>query len=142
MVLGVTAHALGWPIVRGGAQRLADALCSYLRSLGGKIFLDHSVQTLAELPSSRIVLCDVTPRQLVKIPVPRLPSRYRDKLKKYRYGISAFKLDWALSTALPWSARECGRAANIHLGGSLSEIATSERMAWRGLQPGGSSKIN
>jgi phytoene dehydrogenase-like protein len=132
LVLGVTAHALGWPIVRGGAQRLADALCSYLRSLGGKIFLDHPVQTLAELPSSRIVLCDVTPRQLVKIAGSRMPSWYCDKLKKYRYGMSAFKLDWALSAAVPWSARECGRAATVHLGGSLSEIATSERMTWRG----------
>ena len=35
LVLGATAHALGWPIARGGAQKLADALASYLRQLGG-----------------------------------------------------------------------------------------------------------
>jgi phytoene dehydrogenase-like protein len=132
LVLGVSAHALGWPIVRGGAQRLADALCSYLRSLGGKIFLNHRVQTLAELPPSRAVLCDVTPRQLVKIARARLPSGYRDKLKRYRYGMGVFKVDWALSTAVPWRAQECSRAATVHLGGSLSEIARSERMTWRG----------
>lgn len=132
LVLGATAHALGWPVVRGGAQRLASALSSYLRSLGGEISVNHSVRTLAELPPSRIVLCDLTPRQLIEIAGARLPSWYRDKLKKYRYGMGAFKLDWALSAAVPWRAQECSRAATVHLGGSLSEIARSERMAWRG----------
>jgi phytoene dehydrogenase-like protein len=132
LVLGSTAHALGWPIVRGGAQRLADALCAYLRSLGAKVFLDRPVQTLSDLPTSRIVLCDVTPRQLLKIAGTRLPSSYRDKLKNYRYGMGAFKIDWALSAAVPWRARECCLAATVHLGSSLSEIARSERMAWRG----------
>jgi len=132
LVLGAAAHALGWPIVRGGAQRLADALCSYLVTLGGKVFLNHPVKTLADLPRSRAVLCDVTPRQLLNIAGPKLPSWYRDKLKKYRYGMGAFKIDWALSAAVPWRARECSAAATVHLGGSLAEIARSERMAWRG----------
>ena len=132
LVLGATAHALGWPIVRGGAQRLADALCSYLVTLGGQVFLNHPVRTLAELPQSRAVLCDLTPRQLLEIAGPKLPSWYRDKLKNYRYGMGAFKIDWALSAPLPWRARECSEAATVHLGGSLAEIARSERMAWRG----------
>ena len=132
LILGVTAHALGWPIVRGGAQRLADALSAYLRSLGGEIFVDRPVRVLAELPRSRAVLCDVTPRQLLEIARTGLPSSYRDKLKQYKYGMGAFKIDWALSAAVPWRARECSRAATVHLGGSMAEIARSERMAWRG----------
>ena len=132
LVLGATAHALGWPIVRGGAQRLADALCSHLVTLGGKIFLNHPVKTLADLPQSRAVICDVTPRQLLQSAGPKLPSWYRDKLKNYRYGMGAFKIDWALSAMVPWRARECSEAATVHLGGSLAEIARSERMAWRG----------
>ena len=132
LVLGATAHALGWPIVRGGAQRLADALAFYFRSLGGEIVVNHPVRTLVELPPSRIVLCDLTPRQLIKLARAQLPSRYRDKLKRYRYGMGAFKIDWALSSPVPWHAEECSRAATVHLGGSLSEIARSERMAWRG----------
>jgi phytoene dehydrogenase-like protein len=132
LVLGAAAHALGWPIVRGGAQRLADALCSYLVTLGAKVFLNHPVHTLAELPQCRAVICDVTPRQLLKIAGRKLPSWYRDKLKNYRYGMGAFKMDWALSAALPWRARECSEAATVHLGGSLAEIARSERLAWRG----------
>jgi phytoene dehydrogenase-like protein len=132
LVLGATAHALGWPIVRGGAQRLADALCSYLVTLGAQVFLNHPVRTLGELPQCRAVLCDLTPRQLLQIAGPKLPSWFRDKLKNYRYGMGAFKMDWALSAALPWRARECSEAATVHLGGSLAEIARSERMAWRG----------
>jgi phytoene dehydrogenase-like protein len=133
LVLGATAHALGWPIVRGGAQRLADALSAYLRSLGGEIFLHRPVQNLSELPRSRVVLCDVTPRQLLGIAGALFPSNYRDKLKNYRYGMGAFKIDWALSAPVPWRAQECGRTATVHLGASLPEIAGSERMAWLGL---------
>jgi phytoene dehydrogenase-like protein len=119
--------------VRGGAQRLADALAFYFRSLGGKIFVSQVVRTVAELPRSRVVLCDVTPRQLINIARARLPSWYRDKLQRYRYGMGVFKVDWALSAPVPWRAAECSRAGTVHLGGSLSEIARSEHMAWCGL---------
>lgn len=134
LVLGVTAHAVGWPIVRGGAQKLADALTAYLRSLGGEIFLHHPVESLAELPSSRVVLCDLTPRQLIQIARHRLSRNYREKLQKFRYGMGAFKIDWALSAAVPWRAAECRQAATVHLSASLAEIALSERMAWAGFQ--------
>ena len=135
LVLGITAHALGWPIVRGGAQRLSDALTSYLRSLGGKVFCQHPVKSLSDLPPSRVILCDVTPRQLLGIAGARLPSKYRETLKNYFYGMGAFKIDWALSAAVPWRARECSRAATVHLGATLAEIARSERLAWHGFQP-------
>jgi phytoene dehydrogenase-like protein len=134
LVLGATAHALGWPIVRGGARKFADALAAHFRSLGGELFLNHPIETVAELPSARTVICDVTPRQLVKIARRELSRSYRDKLKKFRYGMGAFKIDWALSDPVPWRAAECRQAATVHLGASLAEIATSERMAWRGFQ--------
>ena len=132
MVLGATAHALGWPIVRGGAQKLADALGAYFRSLGGQVFLNQRVRRLDELPPSRVILCDVTPHQLRQLAGFRLSASYRQKLKDYRYGMAAFKIDWALSAAVPWRASECSRAATVHLGGSLDEIALSERSAWHG----------
>ena len=132
LVLGATAHALGWPIARGGAQKLADALGAYLRSLGGEIFLNRRVRALPELPRARAVLCDVTPRQLLEIARAELPSGYRSKLQRYRYGMGAFKVDWALSAPVPWRARECSSAATVHLGATLVEIARSERLAARG----------
>jgi phytoene dehydrogenase-like protein len=132
LVLGITAHALGWPIVRGGAQHLSHALTGYLRSLGGEVFVNRSVGTLEELPPSRAVLCDVTPRQLLKIAGASLSSRYRDQLKNFRFGMGAFKMDWALSTPVPWTAQACKQAATVHLGATAREIAASERAAWRG----------
>src|SRR5437867_2392248 len=97
LVLGITGHAVGWPIAKGGAQTLANALVSYLRSLGGEIFPNERVVSLDQLPSSRVILCDLTPRQLLKIAGARLSPRYRGKLARYRYGMGAFKIDYALS---------------------------------------------
>jgi phytoene dehydrogenase-like protein len=130
--LAITAHAVGWPVARGGSQRLADALASYLRSLGGEIVTNERVELLASIPKSRTVLCDITPRQFLKIAGERLPSRYSARLQRYRYGPGVFKIDWALHEAVPWRARECQRAGTIHLGGSMQEIAASERAAWEG----------
>jgi phytoene dehydrogenase-like protein len=132
LVLGAAAHAFGWPVVRGGAQRLADALGVYLISLGGEIVLRRPVENLEELPRSRAVICDLTPRQLAKMAGTRLDPGYRRKLSRFRYGMGAYKIDWALSAPVPWRAPECSRAATIHLGGSLEEIAASEAAAWYG----------
>jgi phytoene dehydrogenase-like protein len=132
LVLGIAGHAVGWPIARGGAQKLTDALAAYLFTLGGKIISARPVRTLDELPSSRVVLCDLTPRQLLAIAGERLSPFYRKSLGRYRYGVGAFKLDWALSGPVPWKAAECARAATVHLGGTLEEIAFSEASAWRG----------
>jgi phytoene dehydrogenase-like protein len=132
LVLGIAGHSVGWPIARGGAQKLSDALAAHLSTLGGEIISSRRVGTLDELPSSRVVLCDLTPRQLLEIAGERLSPSYRKSLGRYRYGMAAFKLDWALSGPVPWKAPECARAATVHLGGTLEEIALSEGSAWRG----------
>jgi phytoene dehydrogenase-like protein len=127
LVLGTTGHAVGWPLPRGGSQAIADALGSYLRSLGGEIVTSAPVESLEELASTRTVLCDVTPRQLLRLAGGRLNGPYRRALERYRYGPGVFKLDWALSGPIPWAEPECGQAGTVHLGGTLEEIAASER---------------
>src|SRR5947209_125118 len=131
-MLGMLGHAVGWPFPRGGSQRIADALAAYLRSLGGEIETGHRVESLAELGDAKAILLDVTPRQLLAMTGDRLPARYRHQLEKFRYGPGVFKLDWALDGPIPWTAPECARAATVHLGGTLEEIAASEREPWRG----------
>ena len=128
----VAAHAGGWPVARGGSQQVAGALASYFRSLGGEIVTGARIDSLAQLPSSRVVLCDVTPRQFVRIAGATLADRYRRRLARFRYGPGVFKMDWALSAPVPWRARECARAGTLHLGGSFAEIAEGERAAWEG----------
>jgi phytoene dehydrogenase-like protein len=135
LVLGLLAHTHGWPLVRGGSQQLADALASYLRSLGGQIETGRRVETLEELPSARTTLLDVTPRQVLSIAGHRFPTRYARALRRYRYGPGVFKVDWALDGPVPWTAPECARAATVHLGGTAEEIAASEAAVWRGEAP-------
>jgi phytoene dehydrogenase-like protein len=131
LVLGTTGHAVGWPLPRGGSQRIADALASYLRSLGGEIQTGAPVASLDEL-SAPTILCDVTPRQFLQLAGDRLSTRYRKALQRFRYGPGVFKLDWALSGPIPWAAPACAQAGTVHLGGTLDEIAASERAPARG----------
>jgi phytoene dehydrogenase-like protein len=132
LVLGIAGHAGGWPFPRGGSRTIVTALAAYFESLGGLIRTGARVDALAELPPVRAVLCDITPRQLLKLAAPELPASFQKKLAGYRYGPGVFKLDWALDGPIPWRAPECSRAATVHVGGSLEEIAFAEREPWEG----------
>ena len=135
LMLGGTAHSVGWPLPRGGSQRVVDALAAILRSHGGAILTGRHVRSLSDLPSADATLFDVTPRQLERIAGERFPERYRRTLRRYRYGPGVFKLDYALDGPVPWRAPECELAATVHLGGTLDEIADAERDVARGRHP-------
>jgi phytoene dehydrogenase-like protein len=134
-VLGALGHAFGWPLPRGGSQKIADALASYLRSLGGEIFTGMRVRLVDEVPRTRTVLFDVTPRQLLSIAGDHFTGRYRRALRRYRYGPGVFKMDFALDGPIPWEAEECLRAGTVHLGGTLEEISAGEAAVARGTHP-------
>ena len=135
IVLGILAHAVGWPIPRGGSQAISNAMAAYLNSLGGEIVTGQEVKSLDDLPASQAVLLDITPQQIVKICGDRLPPRYRGQLESYRYGPGVCKVDFALSEAIPWKAADCHRAGTIHLGATLEEISASESAVWRSVNP-------
>lgn len=132
LVLGLLGHAVGWPIPKGGSQAIVDGMARYLQQLGGDIVCGWEVASLDELPQSRSVLLDVTPRQLLQLAGAKLPASYRRRLEGYRYGPGVFKIDYALSAPVPWRAEECRRAGTVHVGGTLAEIAASERATNRG----------
>ena len=132
LVLAALGHVAGWVIPRGGAQTLADALAAHLRSLGGDIVTGHRVTSLDHLPSSPVVLCDLSPGPLLRIAGARFSPRYRRQLSRYRYGMGVFKVDWALGGPIPWTNDDCRRAGTLHLGGTLSALAQSERASWTG----------
>ena len=132
MVLGMLAHAVGWPMPQGGAQRLADALATMLRDLGGEIVTGRRIDALDDLPATKAVLFDTAPRQLARIAGDRLPRGYRQALGEYRHGAGIFKLDWALDAPIPWADPRCHEAGTLHLGGTLDELAASERAPDRG----------
>ncbi len=132
LMLGLAGHAVGWPLPRGGAQAIADALAGHLRSLGGEIVTGCNVKSIGELPSAKVVLLDVSPRQVVALAGDRLTARYRRRLERFRHGPGVFKVDWALSAPIPWTAKECKQAGTVHVGGTFEEIADAERAAFRG----------
>lgn len=134
LALLALAHGYGWPIPRGGSQAIADALAERLRSLGGEIETGHAVRSLSELPKSRVVLCDVTPRQLLGLAGDRLPPREQRRLRRWRYGPGVFKLDYALDAPIPWLAPEVADAGTVHIG-SAAEIVESERAVWEARHP-------
>ncbi|MGD0436250.1 MAG: NAD(P)/FAD-dependent oxidoreductase [Bryobacteraceae bacterium] len=127
ILMAVPAHVVGWPVPRGGAQSLTTALCAFLSTLGGKLTTSSPVLSLAALANYDLTLCDLTPRQLVKVGGQRLSDSYKRRLGRYRYGAGVFKVDYALNAAIPWKARDCLRAATVHLGGGFEEIAESEK---------------
>lgn len=127
--------ASGWPMPKGGSQRIADALASYLRALGGEIQTDRTVRTLGDLPRTRVVLFDLTPKQILSIAGDRFSTLYRKQLANYRYGPGVFKVDWALDGPIPFTNADCQRAGTIHLGGTLEEIVTAEQQTYDGQHP-------
>jgi phytoene dehydrogenase-like protein len=135
VMLGLAGHAVGWPLPRGGSQSITRALVSYLKSLGGDLASDCCVESLSELPPARAYIFDTSPRALSSICGDSLPAGFRRQLERYKYGPGVFKLDWALSQPIPWRAQACSRAATLHLGGTLEEIAEGESRIWRGGHP-------
>jgi phytoene dehydrogenase-like protein len=135
LMLGVAGHAVGWPLPRGGSRKIAEALASILRRAGGEIETGRRVESLSELPPARAILLDLTPRQVLAVAGARLPDAYKRRLGRYRYGMGVFKIDWALDGPIPWRTEACGRAGTVHLGGTLDEIATAERLTWAGEHP-------
>ena len=135
LVYNIWAHDVGWPFPRGGSQMIADSLASYLRSLGGTSEAGGRVSRFDEVSSARVVLFDLSPRQVVQVAGDQLPVRYRRTLAKFRYGAGVFKIDWALDEPIPWKAPEASRAGTLHLGGTLEEIAASEAESASGRHP-------
>jgi phytoene dehydrogenase-like protein len=131
LVLAAAGHSTGWPIAAGGAQSVSDALAAYLRSLGGRIETNRRIDSLEELAEEN-VLCDASPRHLIRLGVRHFDPSYNLGLRSFQYGPGAFKIDWALSQAIPWKAKDCLRAATVHLGGTLEEIVAYERAPWHG----------
>ena len=135
LMLGVLAHAVGWPVAAGGSGKIAEALGSHFETLGGQIETGVEIRDLEQIPPADAVLLDVTPRQLLKLAGDRLPQGYARRMGGYRYGPGVFKIDWALEGAIPWANPQVAGAGTVHVGGALEEIAASERSVWAGEHP-------
>ncbi len=132
LVLGLLAHAVGWPLAMGGSGRIATALEAEARGLGIELETGRRIASLDELPAARAVLLDLTPRQVIDVAGKRLPAGYRRRLEGFRYGPGVHKLDWALDGPIPWRDPQTARAGTVHLGGPMREVAAAEDAVHRG----------
>jgi phytoene dehydrogenase-like protein len=135
IVLGLLAHAVGWPLVRGGTARIADALVAEAQGLGVEFVTGRRVTALGDLPDAGATILDLTPRQVVAIAGDRLPGGYRRALERFRYGPGVFKVDWALSGPVPWRDPAVARAGTVHIGGTLGDVTAAEDLVAAGGHP-------
>ena len=135
LVLMANAHLKGWPMAKGGSANIANALAAYFKLIGGEIETGVYVRSMAQIPSARAVLFDVSPKQLLQIAGHKFSKIYKWQLSRYRYGMGVFKVDWALDAPIPFTAADCTKAATIHLGNSFEEIRDGERQIWAGRHP-------
>lgn len=135
LLFTMMAHSSGWPVVQGGSARIIDALVAEFESLGGKLVTGRWVRSLAELPSAKVVMLDVSPKELLEMAGDRLPRHYARALRRFKYGPGVCKVDWALEGPVPWEAPACREAGTVHLGGTFEEVALSESEVAAGRHP-------
>ena len=133
LLLLMLTHSVGWAMAKGGSHEISKAMARYFESLGGTIQTNFEVTSLADLPPAKKILFDLTPRQIVTIAGDALPEIYQQRLLNFRYGAGVFKIDYALSEPIPWQNPDVTRAGTVHLGGTLKEIAFSERLCTQGI---------
>lgn len=131
LVLGILGHKVNWPFPKGGANSLANALAAYFQSIGGTITTATPIRGLKHIPPAKILLFDVTPKQLLEIVGDKFPPAYRNRMEKFRYGNGVFKIDWALKEPIPFTAPLCHEAGTVHLGGTFREIENAEKSVWQ-----------
>lgn len=127
LVLMMAGHVGGWPFIEGGSERLAEALCREIQRAGGSIACNSAVDRVDELGDYDRVILDCAPREISRIGGALLPPAYRRKLDAFRHGPGVVKLDYVLDAPIPWRAKECFSAGTVHLGGTMSEIASAKR---------------
>ena len=132
VLFALTAHMEDWPVAKGGSDAITRALVSLLETLGGEVRTGHPVESTKDLPAARVYLFDTDPHQLARIAGDALPSGYRRRLQRYRFGPGVFKLDLAMDGPIPWADPRCAEASTVHVGGTLAEVAASESAMWRG----------
>lgn len=132
MVLMAAGHHGGWPMIKGGSQALADSLANYFLDLGGKIEKGKMITHIDELPDAKLIMFDVSPKNLLKIAGDKFSAFYRWQLNRFRYGMGVFKMDFALSQPIPWKSEELKGAGTVHLGGTIEDISESEKLIWEG----------
>ena len=150
LVLQLLAHSHGWPFPRGGMSAIVDALVARSRRSGAGLRCDASVGQIivrrqrvagVRLADGEEISVDAVVSTVSALPLSRmlapgtLPGRLERRLRSWRYGTGAFKVDYALSARVPWAAVEPRAASVVHVAGSLSALSGAAQAGERGEVP-------
>jgi phytoene dehydrogenase-like protein len=135
LLFTLIGHACGWPLVQGGSARIVDALLAELSAAGAQVHTGRWIDNLGDVPSSRVTLLDVSPRQVLSLAREQVPARRRRGLERFSYGPGVFKIDWALRGPVPWMSQVCREAGTLHVCGTFEEVARAEAEVNAGRHP-------
>jgi phytoene dehydrogenase-like protein len=150
LLLQLLGHSHGWPLPRGGMGELAAALVRRAEREGAQIRCAAPVRAVlvergrvsgvalqdGERIEADAVVSTVTARVLARLlPAGALPGRLQRRLSHWRHGTAPFKLDYALSAPVPWTAPEAREAAVVQVAGELERLAAAAQEAGLGVVP-------
>jgi phytoene dehydrogenase-like protein len=138
-MLAITASSGGFGVPEGGTSSITAALMRRLREVRGRVRTGRRVHEVVvrggravavrtddgELEATRAILADVSaPALYLRLLDPALvPTPLSEGMRRFRHGFGTFKVDWALDGPVPWQSEEAARAAVVHAGDSLDDLA-------------------
>lgn len=152
-VLGVLASSGGFGVPEGGAGAITRALLRRVEERGGKLRCGAHVDGIVvrggravavrlaggeEIEATRAVVADVAaPTLYLKmLPEAAVPGRVARAMRRFAHGFGTFKMDWALDGPVPWRSEDAARAAVVHAGDNLDDLARFTREVRAGGLPG------
>jgi phytoene dehydrogenase-like protein len=132
-LMSMLAQDVGFPVPRGGAQQLSDALARRFSQAGGVVATDTEVTHIVmsggtavgvrtadgtAIRAKRAVLADVVAPVLYRrlVGEERLPATLRRRLDQFQPDYPTMKLNWALNAPVPWRSAGASRVGTVHLG--------------------------
>jgi phytoene dehydrogenase-like protein len=150
-VLAGLGQQVGYPVARGGAQAITDALVARFTSMGGSVICDARVDRVIvrdrraigvevsgdSMSAARAVLADTDVVALYRhlVGAAHLPARVIDRLNRFERGPGTVKVDWALSGPIPWRDAAVTRAGTVHLADSSQQLTFMMAEMATGLVP-------
>jgi len=151
-LLAMIAQQHGYPVPRGGAGRLTQALADRFTSQGGSIVCSARVDRIVvrdgravavrtvdgdEYTASRAVLADVSAPALYGHLIPRedLPAHVLQRMRWFKWDPGTVKVDWALDSLIPWRDKPDLAPGTVHIADSLDELHQCARQIAAGRIP-------
>ncbi|MFD7970590.1 phytoene desaturase family protein [Streptomyces clavifer] len=151
-LMSMLAQTYGFPVPVGGAGALTAALVRRLERYGGAVRCGERVTEIVvrggravgvrtaggeAVPAARAVLADVSAPALYGdlVDAQHLPDQLLSDLRRFQWDFATFKVDWALSGAVPWTAEEASTAGTVHLADGVDGLTRFAAQIATGLVP-------